>query len=161
MAYVTQSSQYRDESLDGFFSAVGGAFTKAGGFVARKVVPTAIGFVPVVGGAASAAYSQIPGIRPRPPQLVRPALRAPWSRPIAPVPTAPQVPWWRRAIEAAAQDAEIRRRAVEATSRLPPALLTAGLARQTARAPTAVKAGLTAGALLPIVAIAALVLRRR
>lgn len=157
MAYVQRRDEYRDASLDGFFSAIGGAFKKAGGFVAKKVVPTAISFVPVVGGAASAAYSQIPGIADRPePPRIRPALVAPPRTRI--VPATESIPWWRRAIEAAAQDREIRRRAVEYTSRLPPELLTAGLARQTTRAPTVVKA---AGAILPAIAIAGLVLRAR
>ncbi|KKN26153.1 hypothetical protein LCGC14_0877540 [marine sediment metagenome] len=160
MSYVQHADAYRDPTLDGFFSAIGGAFKKAGGFVAKKVVPVALTAVPVVGGAAASAYSQIPGIRQRAPVWSgdRPAL--------APAPTAPSVPWWQRAAQAAAErigeDPGFRERAVSYTARYAPSsLLAAAAARQAREAPTAVKAGMTVATLLPAVALAALVLRKR
>jgi hypothetical protein len=160
MSYVQNGQEYRDPALDGFFSAIGGAFKKAGGFVAKKVVPVALTAVPFVGPAASSAYSQIPGITSRAPVWSgdRPAL--------APAPTAPSVPWWRRAAQAAAErigeDPGFRERAVSYTARYAPSsLLAAAAARQAREAPGVVKAGMTAGAILPAVAIAALVLRKR
>ncbi|MCH7889876.1 MAG: hypothetical protein IH921_00090, partial [Gemmatimonadetes bacterium] len=89
MAYVQPSSMYRDESLDGFFSAIGGAFKKAGGFVAKTVAPAALSFVPVIGAPLSAAYSQIPGIR-TPVQYVDPVF--PTRLPMQPLPAPPPPP---------------------------------------------------------------------
>lgn len=160
MSYVQNGQEYRDPALDGFFSAIGGAFKKAGGFVAKKVVPIALTAVPVVGGAASSAYSMIPGITERAPI---------WSGgapALAPAPTAPSVPWWKRAAQAAAErigeDPGFRERAVSYTAQYaPPSLLAAAAARQAQAAPTVVKAGMTAATLLPMVAIAALVLRKK
>lgn len=167
MAYVQPTSMYRDESLDGFFSAIGGAFKKAGGFVAKTVAPAALSFVPVVGAPLAAAYSSIPGIRNGGyvPPVTLPTVRLPMQT-LPPPPPPPDIPWWKRAIQAAAtkagEDPGIREAAVEYTSRYaPPELLAAAGARQAARAPTALKAGVTAATLLPVVAIGALLLRRR
>ena len=167
MAYVQPSSMYRDESLDGFFSAIGGAFKKGAGFVVKKVAPTALSFVPVVGAPLAAAYSSIPGIRtPAQYQYVDPVFPTRLPMQALPAPPPPDIPWWKRAIQAAAtragEDPRFREGAVEYTSRYaPPELLAAAAARQAARAPTVVKAGLTAATLLPIVAVGALLLRRR
>lgn len=153
MAYVQVATQNGGE-LGGFFSVVGGAFKKAGGFVAKKVVPAALPFVPVVGGAASTLYQKIPGIAPG----QAPAPRATSYRPHV---FRPETTTWQRIYQGTrdtlSRDPEIRRRAVEYTSRLPPELLAAAAARQAREASPLAKAGF----LVPLVVGGALLLRRR
>lgn len=164
MAYVQSSDGvHPDPQLGGIFGTIGGAFKKAGSFVAKKVAPTAISFVPIVGGAASAAYSSIPGIRDATPTAATPGITAPresWTQRLA-----------RFARERIAGDAALREQVIERLSRTGgPQVLPPDVVREIARrraieaargAPTAVKAGLTAGALLPAIAIAGLVIRAR
>lgn len=104
MAYVQSSDGVQaDPQLEGIFSAIGGVLKKTGGFVAKKVVPVALTFVPVVGGVASAAYSQIPGLQ-------------------APQPAAPSS--WQRAAQAAVQrareDTALRERVTQYLEPPPP-----------------------------------------
>lgn len=159
MAYVQVTDPYADEQLEGLFSAIGGAFKKAGGFVAKKVVPAALPFVPVVGGVAASAYSRIPGIAPQ-----APAAGSYSEVQFAP-PPAPTGSWWERLYrgtgETLSRDPDIRRTAISYTSQLPPALLAAAAAERARREAAARPRTAAAGLLLPAVVIGALVLRSR
>ena len=164
MAYV-QLGHHGDDQMEGIFSAIGGAFKKAGGFVAKKVVPAALPFVPVVGPVAAGAYSSIPGIRPRQAPTTSYSAPSPWMGTPGIAPTAPRESIFQRAArgarEAVETDPRFRRTVVDYTARYaPPELLAAASARQLGQAPPVVKAGLTMATVLPLVAIGAILLRR-
>lgn len=155
MGYVTQGQQYYDPQMEGFFSAIGGALKKAGGFVAKKVAPTIIGAVPIVGGVARRVYEAVPGVIQRRPGYPTPILvddRVPLDTPGSFVQRAGRIIG-----DEFSRDPRLRDLAVGATSRLPAPLLTAAAARQARDAPAALKAGL----LLPALAVGAFLLARR
>lgn len=155
-----------DQSLEGIFGAIGGAFKKVGGFVAKKVVPVGLSFVPVVGGTAARAYSGL--VSPTTGRTTAGTGGTIGYR--TPVGIAPQTAQasvsfldrLRAAASAAAaratEDRRVQEFMVEQTARYaPPQLLGAALARQGQAAPEWLKAS----TILPALALAALVLRRR
>lgn len=155
-----------DQQLEGLFSAIGGAFKKVGGFVARRVAPAAIGIIPVVGGAASRAYSGF--VSPTTGRTT-----AGWGGTVGyrtPVGIAPQTAQAQMsfldrlkaaaqaAAARAAEDARVQEFMVSRTAQYAsPALLAAAAARQARAAPEWMKAT----TILPALALAAFVLRRR
>ncbi len=152
-----------DQSLEGIFGAIGGAFKKVGGFVARKVAPVAIGLVPVVGGTAARAYSGL--VSPTTGRTTAGTGGTIGYR--TPVGIAPQTQQasvsfldrLRAAASAATARAMEDRRIQEyvisqAAERIPPQLTTAVAARQARDAPDWMKGGV----LLPALAIGAVIL---
>lgn len=138
-----------NEHLEGWLDTAWGGIKKAGGIVAKQVVPTAISFVPIVGGAASQAYrgAVASGAQAAPGTTAIPRTAGSrWGRAA------------RAAIQRAREDPGIQERVVSTTAQYAsPALLAAAAARQARDAPTAVKAA----TLIPALALAALFLARR
>lgn len=154
------------DQLEGIFGAIGGAFQKAGSFIVRKAAPVAIGLVPVVGGTASRAYSGL--VSPTTGRTTAGTggtigYRTPVG--IAPQTVQAQMSFLDRiraagqaAAARAAEDARVREFMVSRTAEYaPPSLLAAAAARQARAAPEWLKAT----TILPALALAALVLRRR
>ncbi len=158
-----------DDSLEGIFGAIGGAFkkigkgvVKVGRFAGRRVVPMAIGAIPVVGGVASRAYTG----------LVSPTTgrtqagefgTVGYRTPVGAVPQTQQASSFfdrlRAAASAAAaraaEDARVQEFLVSRTAQYaPPQLLAAAAARQVQAAPDWMKGGVV----LPALAVGALLL---
>ncbi len=159
-----------DDSLEGIFGkiwggvkAVGRGAGKVGGFAARRIAPIAIGAIPLVGGAASAAYSGL--VSPTTGRTTAGTFgtvgyRTPVG--IAPQTQVAQVSFLDR-LRAAADAARTRaledRRVQEfivsqAAARVPPQLTTAVAVRQAQAAPDWMKGGI----LIPALALGAVVL---
>lgn len=155
-----------DQQLEGIFGAIGGAFKRAGSFIVKRAAPVAIGFVPVVGGTAARAYSGL--VSPTTGRTTAGTggtigYRTPVG--IAPQTALAQMSFLDRlkaagqaAAARAAEDARVREFLVSRTAEYaPPQLLAAAAARQARAAPEWLKAT----TILPALALAALVLRRR
>lgn len=159
-----------DDSLEGIFGTlwggvkkVGRGAAKVGGFAGRRVLPLAIGAIPVVGGAASRAYQGL--VSPTTGRTTAGTGGTIGYR--TPVGIAPQTQQAERsfldrlraaasaAAARAAEDKRVQEFMVSQTARYaPPQLLGAALARQGRAAPDWMKGGI----ILPALAVGALVL---
>ncbi len=159
-----------DQSLEGIFGKIWGGIktvgrgaAKVGKFAGRRVVPMAIGAIPIVGGVASQAYSGL--VSPTTGRTTAGEYGTIGYR--TPVGIAPQTPQagmsfldrLRAAADAARQraleDARVQEFIVsQAAARVPPALTTAVAVRQAQGAPDWMKGGV----LLPALAIGAVIL---